>query len=177
MAQAATFDELLNGKTASTKTVRFILDSDLADQWDKLESRKERLETQLQQRASDEAQEELDEVEAEIEKLKPEVDAVTRHMKFQAVGRLAYQALEEDHPATAEDKKKAKAQGLQTPVTCMDTFAPALLAASCIEPEMTETQATQLYNSDKYNAIELHRIFYAAIEVNTHSKTVQLGKD
>lgn len=96
-------------------------------------------------------------------------------LRFRSIGRRNYDALIGAHPATEQQKADAKATGAGEPPYDADTFAPALVAASCIEPVMTLDQVRELW--DEWNTAEVLDLWVAALEVNTQRRVVDLGKD
>lgn len=62
------------------------------------------------------------------------VEAATREVKIQALPRRVFRELKEAHPATEAQVEEAKKKGESVPDVNEDTFAPALIAASIVEP-------------------------------------------
>lgn len=102
------------------------------------------------------------------------LEAETVVLRFRSIGRKRYDKLIHDHPATEEQHREHKEQYGQRAPHNIDTFAPALIAASCIEPEMTIEQVTELF--DEWNPAEVMDLYTAALEVNTQRRVVDLGK-
>lgn len=90
-------------------------------------------------------------------------DKVT--IKLQAIGSKEYDALLAAHPPT-------KAQKADGGVFNPDTFGPALLAKSMVDPVVSDEQATELWNSDLWSRGELSDLFYAAVELNNKGMNV-----
>lgn len=103
-------------------------------------------------------------------------------MVFRSIGRKAYDALLEEFPPTEEqiaeyrkehaDKDGNPAKKGEPPYN-IELFAPALIAASCVEPKMTVDQVNEIF--DEWNSTEIAEIWTAAHEVNTSRRVVQLG--
>lgn len=102
------------------------------------------------------------------------LEAETVTLRFRSIGRKAYDALVRDCPPTDEDKAEAKEKGEPEPLYDVGTFAPALIAASCVEPTLTAEQVTELW--DEWNTAEIMPCWMAALEVNTQRRVVDLGK-
>lgn len=68
--------------------------------------------------------------------LKEQAQATEVEFVFAGIGRRAYTDLRLKHPPTDEQKSEAEEQGLTAEFNS-DTFPPALLAASCVEPTGT----------------------------------------
>lgn len=78
---------------------------------------------------------------------------------FRAIGSHDYDALMTKYPPTSVQRKEGAAYNV-------DRFAPALLAAVCAEPAMTEEEATDLWNSGEWNRGELMTLFREALNIN-----------
>lgn len=99
---------------------------------------------------------------------------VTVWMTFRSIGRRAYDELVDEHPPSKKQIEEAKEQNQEKPAFNIETFAPALIAASCIEPQMSEDEARELF--DEWGAAEIAEPWLAALEVNTSRRTVNLGE-
>ena len=82
-------------------------------------------------------------------------DGSTADIRIRALPRKQYRELLEDNPP-AEDDTEAEWNP--------DTFPPALIAASCIDPVFTLEQAQQLW--DEWEAAEAAPLFLACWSVN-----------
>lgn len=89
-------------------------------------------------------------------------------------GRKRYEQLVKAHPPTDEQVKEAADQGQERPSYDAETFAPALLSASCVEPLLTLEEATELF--DDWSLTECSELLSACLAVNTGRRTVDLGK-
>lgn len=87
-------------------------------------------------------------------------------MRFRAIGRSAWQALIADHP----------------PTTLMmrwnaETFEPAAVAASLVEPVFSEAEVRELFASPGWSKGRLDAVTAAALAVNEEADNVeQMGK-
>ena len=73
-------------------------------------------------------------------------------VKIQAIGSTEYDALIESHQPTAAQKKKNN-------VYNTETFAPALIAACVIEPNLSLEEAKELYHSSTWASGEIGGLF------------------
>ena len=80
-------------------------------------------------------------------------------LKYQSIGAQAYDKLVSKHPPTPE-------QRLDGATFNIDTFAPALIAAVCVEPEMTVQDAKDIWNSDDWSRGDVMVLFRNAVELN-----------
>jgi len=79
-------------------------------------------------------------------------------LKFEAISATELDKLRAKHPPTKT--QQANGQGIN-----FETFQPALVAATLVEPEMTEDEARQMWTSDYWSAGELNQIFETASDV------------
>lgn len=113
-------------------------------------------------------------LKADLKAAEEALEASTLRITLQSIGRKRYEELVSEHPPTeAQNKESEEATGQPAPYNT-DTFPPALIAASAVDPEMTVEQATELW--DEWNTGELMELFFVAIEVNTQRR-VGLGKE
>lgn len=105
--------------------------------------------------------------------------------RFEALGREAFEALRDSHPPSSEQRSEFRRSALAMGLAPHqigelahnpDTFPPALLAACCADPAMTETQARDLWDSDEFSQAELAEMFDAALTVNQSNRRVELGE-
>lgn len=87
-------------------------------------------------------------------------EAATVRMTFRAISGPEFDQLKSGCKPTQEDKK----QGLDYNA---DAFAPKLIAATCVDPEMTQEDAQEIWVSEDWNRGERMQLFMAAMEVCT----------
>ena len=109
------------------------------------------------------------EAQAAFDAAKTALEAETVELRFRSIGRKRYDELVRAHPPTEEQK----AESADAPYN-VETFSAALIAASCIEPVMTEAEVAEL--ADEWNVAEYMQLWVAALEVNTQRRVVELGK-
>lgn len=109
------------------------------------------------------------EAQAAFDAAKAALDAETVELRFRSIGRKRYEELVRAHPPTDEQKT----ENADAPYD-IETFSAALIAASCIEPVMTEAEVSEL--SETWNVAEFMQLWVAALEVNTQRRVVELGK-
>lgn len=81
----------------------------------------------------------LDELRERVEATEQAIEDAKTEFRFQAVGAKAWADLVAAHPPTAADRKVEPRAEIHA-----DTFYPAAIAASAVEPEITVEQAEQL---------------------------------
>jgi hypothetical protein len=79
-------------------------------------------------------------------------------LKLKAIGSQEYDDLLASNPPTAEQKRDNNTYN-------PDTFAPELIAACSVEPQMSAADATKLWNSPEWSRGEVTELFLACIEV------------
>lgn len=117
----------------------------------------------------------LAEAEAELAAATEAVQSATVLLRLRALPRLgegSFAALKAEHPPQDKDHEQQR-DYQQNPkaraVWHTDTFAPALVAASLIEPEMTLEQAAE--EAREMNEGEWAELYGAALAVNQQSTT------
>ena len=100
-----------------------------------------------------------------IEQLKDSAEEIT--FTFRDIGRKRFDAMIDEHPPTKEEKE----QNFQFHP---DTFAPALLAATAVEPTMTPAEAQAIY--DEWGQGEVNALFMTAIAACTERASIPFSK-
>jgi|SRR5262245_23109078 len=80
-------------------------------------------------------------------------------LKYQAIGMRNYDRLVSKHPP----KPDQRADGASFDI---DTFAPALIAACSVEPEISLEQAKEIWNSEDWSRGDVMVLFRNAVELN-----------
>lgn len=80
-------------------------------------------------------------------------------LKFQAIGQKEYDKLVSKHPPTPEQRVEGASFNI-------DTFAPALIAACAVEPEMTAADAKELWDSPDWSRGDVMVLFRNAVDLN-----------
>lgn len=113
-----------------------------------------------------------DDAQKAVDKAMAEQDGDIVTIRFRALGRKRYEQLLDENGPTKEQEKKAKDAGGEASWN-EDTFPVALIAASAIEPVLTEEQVQELF--DEWNQIEAQMLFLSAYRVNTNRRVPDLG--
>lgn len=88
---------------------------------------------------------------------------------FRGLSARDYDKLISRFPPRGEDKKQGYNYN-------PDKFGPALIAAVCVEPEFSEEDVMEIWESDNWNRGERMMMFMSAIEVCTTGLNVPFGK-
>lgn len=90
-------------------------------------------------------------------------------MKFQALGATAYDKLIAKHPPKAE--QRADGQSFN-----METFAPALISACSVEPEISYDDAKEIWASEDWSRGDLMVLFRHAVDVNNRGVDIPFNE-
>jgi hypothetical protein len=167
-AKAKVMADIIRKKKGITKLVTIQLDGEAA-------TRVALLRAQLASALTYDAKHNEDDTAPAVqEKIDDEIEAsrdteIVFH--FKSIGAPAYDKLllrPENQPSEELKKKGADFNP--------DHFPPALVSASCIDPEMTLEEALTIYNDPDWNGAELQKLFFGALEVNTELADIPLSK-
>lgn len=169
-------------KQPNTRKVTIALDPEVADEFD---SAKDRLETA--KRMVDihkdrggplyaEACDELVSATEAFDAAKAVVQESSQEFTFKAIGRRAYEDLMMDHLPTADQVVKAKKAGGGEPAFNPDTFPPALILASCVDPILTEADVKEIWEGDEWSQNETTTLFMVALDANNTRRNIDLPK-
>lgn len=90
-------------------------------------------------------------------------------LSFRGISAYRYDKLISAYPPRPSDKKQGFGYN-------PDKFGPALIAATCIDPEMSEEDAKEIWESDDWNRGERMRLMMTAIEVCTAGLDVPFNR-
>lgn len=177
MPRPATLDHLRSAKKPVTDQVVIALDSSLADEYATAKQDYEFAKARLQGKPDDvNLQSRYEEAEEKYIALHDEMEENSAIFTFRSMGRIPYEELVAEHQPTKSQRDEARRLGNGSLTYNPDTFPPALLAASAVEPPMTETEAKELWNDPAWNQSELLTLFFCAMGVNQNRRIVDLGK-
>lgn len=174
----ATFDHLQKKKPLE-KTVHIYLDDDaIAAHTAALEALERAKRIDLSRTGRDlpevlEAQSLLTGLEEALAKARAALDNETVTLRFRSIGRKRYDKLVHEYPTDEkQDAEHKDEHGVPAPYDA-EEFSVALIAASCVEPVLSEDQVREL--RDTWNVSEYVEMFMAALEVNTQRRVADLG--
>lgn len=169
-------DHLKSRKKPVTVRVPIVLDSEIADEYDAAKSEYDAAKLSFEARATDESRERFITAEEALDEVKPRADENTAVFVFRSLGRKPFEDLVELHPPTKDQREKAKKQRDGEINWNPDTFPQALVAAASQEPEMSEADAKEIWDSEAWNSAELLALFYGALDANQSRRISDLGK-
>jgi hypothetical protein len=95
---------------------------------------------------------------------------------MRSCGRSVWEDLKEKHPPLPEQIAEVRKQNSEAVLDYnWKTFPVPAIAASVIQPEMTEEQVQELWDSEEWNEAECARLFQMALQANTRHHTADLG--
>lgn len=171
LKKPATFDHLKKKQPLERK-ITIALSQEALDAYDEASDALERAKL-LNEKTEDQ------EAALAVARAALEEESVT--LIFRSIGRKNYDALVEMYPPTPEQIEEFRDEnrdregnpGKGKPPYDIEKFAPALVAASCAEPEMTIEQVNEIFEG--WNSTEIAELWVAALEVNTQRRVVSLG--
>jgi multidrug efflux pump subunit AcrA (membrane-fusion protein) len=178
---ALTFERLKKRKKARVKELSLLLDPEVGEERDAakkaLRDAEVRRSALKREGASlTQANKDVKAAEADLEAAEEALRDATAVFKFSSIGRIKMEELLEAHEPTEKQIQEAKAEGVTELQYNPSTFPQALIAASCIEPNLTEEQVEEIWDDESWNTNELVALFQVAQEVNQYVRTVDLGK-
>lgn len=90
-------------------------------------------------------------------------------LKYQAIGMRAYDKLVSKHPP----KPDQRAEGASFD---MDTFAPALISACSVEPEISVAEAKAIWDSEEWSRGDVMVLFRNAVELNNRGLDIPFSE-
>lgn len=91
-------------------------------------------------------------------------------LKYTAIGAKDYDKLVSKFPPKSE-------QRLEGAVFDIDKFAPALISACCLEPEMSVEDATEIWDSPDWSRGDLMVLFRQAVDLNNRGIDVPFNEN
>ena len=169
-AKAQTMADILAAKKPNTRTIDIILDSDLAGE---IQLKTAELGQAKNKRTS--LADNINPLEQELDALYEKAADIAVTFTFQDIGRKAFDEMVYAHQPTAEQKKHVADMGGGILEYNTDTFPPALMAASAIEPEMTTEEAEAILYTWGSGDAEIQ--FTTALLVCKERTSIPLSRD
>lgn len=162
-----TMAEIRQLKKPNRRSCFILLDSELAHRIREVEGEIHKLEVRAKQgrgtsSLADTHQKDLESLREQLEDLSERADESTVEFVFQDIGRKRYDELIRDNSPPDEQKKEYKDAGGEGVLTYnFDTFPPKLVSTCAIEPEISEQEATQIF--DEWSEGDLEVLFTTAM--------------
>ena len=90
-------------------------------------------------------------------------------IKYRSIGMRAYDKLVSKYPP----KPEQRAEGSSFDI---DTFAPALISACAVEPELTPAEAKNIWDSEDWSRGDLMVLFRNAVELNNRGLDIPFSE-
>lgn len=164
-------------KQPTTRTVYICNDSDISEQFETAQQTFAFTQLMVGAEGTEEQQAELVAAKAKMEQLQAAALENSTKFVFRSIGRVPYDDLVNAHPPTDEQQEIARKEGGADVDLSWnaETFPPALLAASIVEPKMTPEEIQEIWDSPDWGGNELLDLFNTALSAQTARRTVQLG--
>jgi hypothetical protein len=91
-------------------------------------------------------------------------------LKYQAIGMRAYDRLVSKHPPKPEQRADGNSFDI-------DSFAPALIAACSVDPEISPTEAKEIWDSDDWSRGDVMVLFRNAVELNNRGLDIPFSEN
>lgn len=155
-------DEILKAKRPNRLSVSITLDPTLTPEIERLEHelRSARRRDERENRPP-----QAPALEKRLEEIKEQINESVIQFTFEDIGRSRFEALVESHPPTDEQKREHENLSWNP-----DTIAPALISATCVEPEMSLEKAEQLCRD--WSTGDVQMLFNAALQVCLETASV-----
>lgn len=153
-------------KTSTRRTVKVVMDGEVVSRIDALKDRI-KAEERIDRRENRDPV--APGLKRELDALYDQARASEVTFTFRSVGRARFDKLVAEHPATAEQRKQVKEMTAERgmpfdpPKWNLDTFPPAIVAASAVDPELTLAEAQELWTDENWSPAELLKIFECAL--------------
>lgn len=97
------------------------------------------------------------------------MDGENTSMEFRAIGAVEYDKLTAKHPPTPE-------QRIEGSSTNINTFGPALLSKTCVDPEISEEEWLEIWNSPEWSRGEIVDLYLSASALCNQGLDVPLSE-
>lgn len=174
-----TYDHLKSMKKPVLKTIRICLNSELSQALADAEGELQMAEIEAEHSPNPETAQRLADVQRRIEEARAAATEQSVKFVFRSIGRKTYERLVRENPPTEKQKKEAEDRGDNPDDLDWDAekFPPLLVAATLVEPELTEEQVLEIFNSDDWSSTELSILYVTAQEAQMANTIIaSLGK-
>jgi hypothetical protein len=165
-------------KQPTRRKVTIIMDSDAAEEYREANQEWGMAQLMFPETSEDprpeKAQQEFNRVKARYEAAREEAERASITFKFQSIGRSAFKAMLDEYPPTDEQVAKAEKDGDQYDWD-PETFPAALVAAASYEPNLTEENVREMWDSPDWSGAELNDLFVAALQCQNTSRLLEVG--
>lgn len=169
-AKQRTISDILRDKKPNSKTVDIILDSDLAGE---IQLKEQEL-AQMRMKKGRSLADGIGPLETQLDDLYEKAADIAVTFTFTDIGRRVFDELVLAHSPTKQQKDRMAELGGGILEFNIDTFPPALLAATSSDPELTLEEATEIF--DAWGSGDAEVLFSTALLVCKERQSVPLSK-
>lgn len=169
-AKQRTISDILRDKKPNSKTVDIILDSDLAGE---IQLKEQEL-AQMRMKKGRSLADGIGPLETQLDDLYEKAADIAVTFTFTDIGRRVFDELVLSHSPTKQQKDRMAELGGGILEFNIDTFPPALLAATSSDPELTLEEATEIF--DTWGSGDAEVLFSTALLVCKERQSVPLSK-
>lgn len=165
-------NDALEGKEPEQRVAEFCLKVELREQWAKARDKERKARIQAEARPKDQAAAaDLEAAEQEVKELRATVQGALLRFVFHPVDRERFDELKAENRPTDKERTEARKNGNQPPEWNLAGFAPALVAASCVEltgpsgkqEGLSVEDAQAIFSSPRWNEAERAELFHTAL--------------
>lgn len=170
-----TIEEIRRRKKPNEKSVEILLEPILKSKIEEKEKEVDRLARLEQRGKKDLSQRAAADIQAELDALLDEARSESVTFIFRDIGRKRLDKLVLAHPPTDEQKQLWKDEG--NPGTLgynLETFPAALIAATCVDPEMSEEDAIAI--CEEWGGGDIEALFFTAMAACKERTSIPLSK-
>lgn len=181
----ATKDHLTSGKKPVTVRHQVVTDNEVSDRLVEARNAYELEEARFKAKPTDpERQAVFEATEAAYRAVQDEAAEFVVEVTLRGMGRHKFDLLKRSCPPTQQDIADAERVGIEAKLLeySPQTFPPACIAGSMIDPETGEPMMTEaevradIWESEHWNEAEAQGLFLAAMRANQSRATADLGK-
>jgi len=100
------------------------------------------------------------------------LEAVRQRWVFRSLGRKAWKALVDAHPATESATELWQQEGGTGPAPYdFDALAPDLITAAVVAPMVTPAQVAAMFDGDDWNDAEIQALYQTAVLAQTSARS------
>lgn len=173
-AKNQTIDDILSRKKPNVRIVEICLDSDLAAEINEVERELEQAKMKRNRQGRTLA-DSTGALQTRLDELMERAAEESVSFTFKDIGRRAFDQLIMDHPPSKAQKDRHAEMGGGLLEYDIDTFPPALIAATCADPKMTIEDAERIF--DEWGSGEAEYLFAQAILVCKERTSLPLSKN
>ena len=170
-----TAEDIIRLRKPNEKTVEILLEPTLKEAIEKKQAEVDYAVRMEQRKGKSLNTRGAESLQAELDQMIEDAQSETVEFHFRDIGRKKLDALVLAHPPTDEQKQQWKDEGNQGVLGYnLETFPPALIAATAFDPELSLAQAQQI--CDEWGGGDIEALFYGALAACKERTSIPLSK-